>query len=57
MPHHLIRDMHERMNDIPTLFTYYLMKLQPRGWFGKNLWAKKAVEPDCKPGMVKRDRR
>ena len=31
----IIRDMHEWKNDIPTLFTYLLMKLQPREWFGK----------------------
>ncbi len=30
MPRHLISDAHERINEIPTVPTYYLAKPQPR---------------------------
>jgi len=30
MPRHLISDAHEWINEIPTVPTYYLVKLQPR---------------------------
>ena len=30
MPRHLISDVHERINEIPTVPTYYLARPQPR---------------------------
>ena len=30
IPHHLISDMHELINEIPTVPIYYLVKLQAR---------------------------
>ena len=35
---HLIRDMHEWMNEIPTVPTYYPAKPQPRKEVWQNQW-------------------
>jgi hypothetical protein len=43
MPRHLISDAHEWINEIPTVPTYYLVKLQPRERAWKDQRGKKTL--------------
>ncbi|KAI8002668.1 hypothetical protein LOK49_LG08G00002 [Camellia lanceoleosa] len=43
MPRHLISDVHEWINEIPTVPVYYPAKPQPREWTWKNLRGKKTL--------------
>ena len=43
MPRHLISDMHERINEIPTVPIYYLAKPEPREHAWQNHQGKKTL--------------
>ena len=43
MPRHLISDVHEWINEIPTILVYYPVKPQPREWVWQNQWGKKTL--------------
>ena len=43
MPHHLISDANEWINEIPTVPIYYLVKEQPREHAWWNQWGKKTL--------------
>ena len=43
MPHHLISDAHQWINEIPTVPIYYLAKPQPRERAWQQQWGKKTL--------------